>query len=272
MTAQIIKCTFDEYFEIEAFSSSRAKTLISSSPLHAKSEIEKSPTAAMDRGQVIGRLVLGKGAEFDVLKYKDWRTNDAKADRDKSRKAGKVPILEEAFGDACMAAESIRVGLADLGINLDGQSELAVTWIEKTPDGDVPCKAMFDHVWIDRGVIIDLKTTENASPGSVERTAENLGYAIQYAAYTRALTALDPKRYAGRTDFLFAFGETKEPYALNVCRPDGAFAELGERRWLRAVATWAHCMKNNRWPAYGTGVNNLTAPQWALAREEYVEL
>jgi hypothetical protein len=56
---------------------------------------------------------------------------------------------------------------------------------------------------------------------------------------------------------------------MNVCEPDGIFRELGERRWIRAVTEWARCTAENRWPSYGTTVNPITAPTWALAREGY---
>jgi hypothetical protein len=267
--AEILRISFDEYLARQAFSSSVAKTVVMRSPAHGKSEHEKPPTKAMDRGDIVHHLVLGKGKDFEILQYDSYRTNAAKDARDKARAAGKTPILEEAFAEACVIAERIRVQLADRGIDLDGESELSIEWHEQTEYGFLLCKGRFDHVWLEQGVILDLKVTENAAQSAVERTAENLGYAIQSAAYTRALTALDPDRYAGKVDFLFAFGEAEDPYAMNLCRPDGTFREIGERRWLRAVQTWARCTAENHFPAYGTGINPLSAPGWALAREEY---
>lgn len=266
--AKILDISFAEYHELERFSSSAAKAVIARSPAHARAEIEKKATKEMDFGSVAHRLILGKGTDFQVLNHDSYRKDIAKTERDNARAAGKVPILVEAFERANVVAESVRVQLADRGLHLDGQSEVAVTWDEETHFGPVPCKAMFDHVWLDRGVILDLKITENAAPDAVERTAENLGYAIQYAAYVRALTELD-KRWVGRAQFLFAFCESHEPYAMNLMRPDGAFTELGERRWMRAVTTWGECLKKQQWPAYGAGVNNLTAPTWALTKEDY---
>jgi hypothetical protein len=77
---------------------------------------------------------------------------------------------------------------------------------------------------------------------------------------------------AGRIEFLFGFCEKADPFAINLTRPDGTFRELGERRWLRAVATWAECLKTDRWPGYGDHINPLSAPAWALAREEEAAL
>ena len=268
MTARILKVSPDEYHALPHFSSSVAKELIARSPLHAKSAVGKKPTKAMDRGSIIHRLVLGKGAEYVIVNYGDWRSKAAQTERDNARAQGLVPVLGCDFEDYAMASERIRVQLADRGIVLDGESELAIEWIEETPHGPVTCKGMLDHCWPEDGLILDLKITENAAPSACERTAENLGYAVQWAAYSRALAALDPG-LAGRVGFAFAFCEPDDPWAINVTEPDGVFQQLGTQRWLRAVSTWAECQKANYWPGYGQAVNPLTAPTWALAREGY---
>ncbi len=268
MTARVLDVTPDAYHALPGLSSSVAKVLIARSPAHAKAAHGKPPSKILDRGSVIHRLVLGKGKDYDVIQHSDWRTNAAKAARDAARANGLVPVLAHEFEDYCMAAESIRVQLADRGIVFDGTSELALAWDEPSEHGPVACRGMLDHAWIDRGVIFDLKITENAAPDAVERTSENLGYAIQWAAYTRALAALRPD-LAGRIQFYFAFCEPDEPYAINVCQPDGVFRELGERRWLRAVNTWGKCMADDRWPAYGSNTNYINPPIWALQREGY---
>lgn len=270
MTAAILDIGPAEYHKLDRFSSSVAKTVIARSPLHAKHELAEErdeATKEMDFGAVTHRLVLGKGADFEVLDFDAYRSNAAKDARDAARAAGKVPILEAAFARANVAAEAIRVGLAERGLELDGDSEVVITW-DEAYGVFVPCRAMLDHAWLDRGVILDLKITADAAPTSIERTAENLGYAIQAAAYTRAVTALRPE-LAGRVDFMFAFCEADKPFAMNVCRPDGVFRELGERRWLRAVKTWAGCLATGRWPGYGDAINVINPPTWALAREGF---
>lgn len=268
MTARLLDITPDEYHQLDHLSSSLAKTVIAQSPLHAKAAIGKKPTKLMDRGSIIHRLVLGKGADYVVVTAKDWKTKSAQEQRDAARAKNLVPVLHDDLEDFNTAAEKIRIGLADRGIMLDGVSEQAVEWDEPSPFGPVRCRAMFDHVWLDTGRILDLKVTEDASPGRIEKSAENMRYGVQSAAYTRAMTALRPE-LAGRVKFLFAFCEPDEPHAMNLTEPDGMFRELGEQRWLRAVRTWGECIKNDTWPAYGNAINHLTAPGWALAQEGF---
>lgn len=269
MVAQLLDISIDEYHALDAFSSSMAKTLISRSPAHARAGIRKTPTKAMERGDVIHKLLLGKGKDFEVIEHGDYRTKAAQEKRDEAREKGLVPILAHQIESACVAAESIRIQLADRNIVLDGRSEQAITWTEHTEFGDVLCKALLDHVWLDTGMIVDIKTTDNAALSAVERTAENFGYGIQHAAYTRAVGEFDPD-LVGRIGFGFIFCETEEePFAVNICEPDGPFSELGERRWLRAAREWARCTRDNHWPGYGPAVNPISAPTWALAREGY---
>jgi hypothetical protein len=268
VSARLLDIPGDDYFDLDAFSASTAKVLISRSPAHARVGYRKKPTKAMDRGDIIGRLLLGAGKDYEVVNAENWTTKAAREKRDEIRSRGLVPVLHDDLEDYHTAAETIRVKLADRGLILDGLSEQAITWTEHTDLGDVTCKGRFDHVWPDFGTIIDLKVTADASPAFVERNAENLGYAIQAAAYTRALAQLKPD-LAGKIGFAFIFAEAEEPYALNISEPDGIFQEIGERRWLRAVREWARCIKENHWPSYGTAVNPITSPSWALAREGY---
>lgn len=269
MTAQLLNVTPDEYHALDAFSSSTAKVVLERSPGHARAGMKKKPTKAMNGGSIVHRLLLGKGREIEVIQHGDYKTKVAQEKKEAALKAGLIPCLAHELENYATAAESIRVQLADRGIILDGVSEQAITWTEHTKHGPVLCKGMLDHVWLDRGIILDLKTCEDASQAAVERAAENYNYGIQSAAYSRALVQLIPE-HAGRVAFSFVFAETADPYAVNVTEPDGPFRELGLRRWLRALNTWAECVALNRWPTvYGGNVNPLSPPSWALAREVF---
>lgn len=272
--AEILSCSADEYHTLPGLSFSIAATLHARSPLHAYAQHPclggkgKRPTRLMDRGAIIHRLVLGKGADFAPLAFDDYRTNAAKAARDAARAAGKIPVLESELRACLATAQAIAKRLNERGIKLTGASEVPVRWWEPSRHGPVECRGMIDHLWLTSGRLLDLKVVQSAAPASVERSAESFGYGIQWAAYTRAVSALRPD-LAGRIEMLFAFCEAEEPHAVNLCRPDGIFRELGERRWLRAVERWSECMTTDTWPGYGEDINPISAPQWALQREDF---
>ncbi|HET9063729.1 MAG TPA: PD-(D/E)XK nuclease-like domain-containing protein [Candidatus Binatia bacterium] len=276
MIAKLLDISPDEYHRRPGLSSSTARTLLERSPLHAWTEHGaygakgKPPTKATDLGSVGHALVLGKGARFVVLPYEDYRKAAAQAARDEVRAAGLIPLLEAEHAKAVLLANEVRIRLSECGIELDGTSEAVIEWHEESEHGPVLCRSMMDHVWLDDGRILDLKFVSDASMASVERSAERYGYAIQAAAYTRALSALRPE-HAGRTEFVFAFCETTDPYAINLSTPSGPFYELGDRRWCRGVAEWSRCQKDNRWPAYGHEINRISPPEWVLRREGFIE-
>jgi hypothetical protein len=271
--ARRLAVTPDEYFALPGLSSSVAKTLIARSPAHAlaqhRREASKAPTKEMDLGSVVHALVLGVGKRIQIIDAANYKTKAAQVERDQARAAGFVPILRHQYAAAEVIAREAKRELADRGIPLVGESEVGIEWWEPTERGYVRCRGMLDHLVLRErdALVVDLKIVGNAETGRVERSAEDFGYAIQEAAYRRAVTALTGRDFAGRVDFLFAFCEAPPPYAVNLVRGDGMFRELGERRWLRAVATWATCVASNAWPAFGLGVNPLSVPPWALRNE-----
>jgi hypothetical protein len=270
----VLETTPDAYHALPGFSPSIAKVLISRSPMHASQAMidEKAPTLVMDRGNVMHRLILGAGKSFRPIAFNDWRKAEAKAEREKARKEGFVPVLASVLDEYQAAVRQIGARIAQLGVVLDGVSELAVTWTEDDGRRPLVCRTMMDHVRIGPlgAQIFELKIVDDASESAVERSAENMGYALASAANVRSITALHP-HLAGRIEFFFIFAEPDPPYAVNVCERDSLFRELGERRWIRAVQTWAECEAKREWPAHHRGghINTISVPPWALAREGY---
>jgi hypothetical protein len=309
MTARILAVTPAEYHRLPGFSATLAKLLIRQCAAKAwdahqrkleaiaaedesdgEEEVSDEKRKQLDNGSIKHALVLGRGAERIKVIPKEllskngaYGTDASKAARDAARAAGLIPVKEPEMEVHERVAIAIRARIADAGHLLDGTSELAIAWTERTPHGDVDCRAMLDHVvmWgaipgnlegsgAPGATIYDLKIVGDAHPDRCERTAENLGYAIQACAYRRALAALHP-RLAGRINFQFLFCEGKRPYAMWAPPMlSGAFRELGERRWLRAVHAWAEGLETGRWPDYQTPDRvELTAPMWTLRQEGF---
>lgn len=294
--AKVIECSPDEYHKLPGFSSSLAKVLIAKSPMHAKDAADRhlenideedgmtdQQLALRERGSVLHALLLGKGKRIAVQKVDAYRTKEAKADRDKARSDGHIPVKSAKMEVYELTAIAIRSRLTALGHRLDGATEMAIQWCEPTPHGYVLCKGMLDHVTMwgheaaplgmepslspPGAIIDDLKIVGDASPPRNERSAESLGYAIQRSAYVRSLTALYP-RLGGRITFRFLFCEPHRPFAVWCPTPSGMFRELGEQRWLRAVHAWGEGMATGRWPGYATH-EEIDAPMWALKAEGF---
>ncbi len=274
-SARILDCTTSEYFADQfgepSLSGSIAKKLVCDSAAHAHlyharfGGQETDPTKAQDAGSIVHRLLLGKGADYEVIDHRDYRTNDAKARRDAARAADKVPVLAEQFEQLLAVTHRLKTVLPKYGVHLTGLSELPIMWREPVfmTDRFVQAKCMMDHVRLDAGVIYELKTCASAHPDAVAKQAYNLGYDISAVAYERAFEALRPD-VAGRVDFRFVFAEIEPPYCVTVYRPDGSFRALGEARWDRAVRMWDRCLRTNEWPGYATETLDLSPPSFAM--------
>lgn len=262
--ARALNVSVDSYHKLPGLSASRAIALINDSPFHCKYLIDHGdvkPTKEMDMGSVIHRMALGRGKDYACLPYDDWRTKAAQQSRKDTRDAGLIPLTHVQHSQCEETAAAVLKAMAEVGITLSGQSELAVEWFE----GDVQCRNMFDHVNLETGEILEIKTTGDANPERVERRAEEMGYRISSAAYIRSLLALRPE-LRGRISYTFLFVEITPPYAVYPPEPDHMFIETGERDWLRAVATWRQCTATGRWPGY-QDFRSISRPRWKLRQE-----
>jgi hypothetical protein len=255
-----------------SLSQSIAKVLVTQSPLHAWQEHPRLGggsdrwTRSTDRGSVLGAMLLGTSGDVVevVPEVVNYRTKDAKAQRDAVRDRGKVPVLERELDAYSEALEKIRGRFAEQGIRFTGESEVKVEWTEESTGGPVLCRGAMDHLILADGIAWDLKSIVSAHPDKCQRHMDEYGYDIQWAAYTSALRKLGVKR----PDLGFLFFEPTPPYAINLVRPSESMRQLGGLRWERGVNTWARCRKQDRWPGYDSaGWTTIEARHWVLANE-----
>ncbi len=252
---------------VPSLSSSIAGLLVSRSPGHAYAAHPKlgghrgDPTAAMVNGTILDSLLLGGDTELVESPHEEYRTKEAKEWKAGVLAAGKQPVKAKELHYAREAAIAIRKNLYDAGLDLDGENQLSAIW---DVDG-VRCRARLDH-WKEKdGLIVDLKTADNASPSVLGRKMVDFGYAIQHAAYISAIETLRPE-LAGRVRFVFAFAETEPPYAVTIAHPAGTMRALGKWQWEKAVRTWGECLRTKKFPMYGA--TEVEAPAWAMTAME----
>lgn len=279
MSARILNCTEEEYHADPcarpSLSKSIAHVIVSQSALHAWSAhprlggVRKIPTGAMNDGTVLHKLILGKGAEIEVINVDAYRTDRAKKQRDDAIAANKVPIKIADFEDISLAAGKISDSFRALGYEFKGESEVAIEWTETAGMGstsaEVLCRCRIDHVFFADGVIYDVKKVRSAHEWDASRAIEEYGHDIQYVAYRRAVTALHPQRKAPR--FVFLLAEFEPPYAVNHIEPDALWEDIGNMKWHQAIATWHECLSRGKWPGYaGPEPTIVTPPNWVTQR------
>ncbi|TSA51332.1 MAG: hypothetical protein D4R44_08075 [Actinobacteria bacterium] len=255
-----------------AFSTSVAHAMLTKTPLHAwmqhprlNPDRVREDSIAMDLGTVAHSILLeGHMNNVVIVEADDWRTKDAKAQRDAARLAGKTPILVDKARAVMqmvkVAQETIRNSELASAF-ADGKPEQTLIWKE----GDIWCKARPDMLTKDLRLDMDFKTTA----GSAEPTAFmrgvmlGSGYDLQCALRLRGLRALG----ARDPQFVFMVQEIEPPYCMSFIGLSPAFLDVADRKLTRALEMWGDCLLTNCWPGYPSRVCWIEPPAWLQIEE-----
>lgn len=257
-----------EYHAHKAFSASWAKAR---TPAHAMTRKEATP--AMRMGTAIHSAILGAGARPTLAPCLDWRkkeTKDAAAAACAQLGLLAVPQSREEFESLCEASGLLLMTAEEMSTisnvvdavaaHPDASELLSHGKPEVSIIGQIdstPVKARID--WYRPGILVDLKTTSDASEDAFQRSAYNLGYHIQMAWYRDLLRgAAMPV-----VDSYIIAVETAFPHGVMVYRMDETALACGEEVYMAKLAQYGECMAANRWPCYDMGIRTLTLPRWA---------
>jgi hypothetical protein len=253
-----------------SLSASFAIELVSSTPAHAKLKhprlnaiVESDDAEHFNIGKVAHAVFLEGANIVEVLDYKDWRTNAAKADRTRALLDGRIPLLRKTWDELEEMLVSTR---PQLNAHEDGRemfmsgiAEPVLVWRE----GDLWFRSRID--WLrttDHGrfAIDDYKTTgTSADPEQLsDKTVWNLGWDVKASFYRRGLHALTGQG----AEFRFAVQETYAPYALSVVAPGPSAEMLGDMKVDMAIARWRRGLLDRDWPGYPRRTASFDVPAW----------
>lgn len=255
---------------------------ISESPQKFKwaQEHPEPPTQSLLFGAMVHKLLLEPDTfddEFAVLPECDRRTKEGKA-------------IYEAFMSSIEGKDLDIVSQDDYQVALDmvqaakeapfverllkGVHEQAYVWVDDLT-GEA-CKSRIDCLSEADGkpIIVEYKTTTDASTDEFMRSAVRLGYDFQSAMQIEAVkygsnicrnedgSFIEPI-------FVFVAQEKKPPYAVNVMSADKLFVERGLNVFRELIGIYHDCKINDDWYGYQgkfASINNLALPAW-LAKE-----
>jgi PDDEXK-like domain of unknown function (DUF3799) len=244
-----------------------AKILLERSPLHAwhahprlNPNFEPDNDTKFDIGNVAHRLILGRGKEFVVLPFDDWKTKAAREAREMAAANRKLAVLAHQFERATAMVHAARDQLELRGLShffRIGNAEVVMAWQE----GDIWFRQMLDWL-IDGQVMLDYKSTDmSVAPHNLGRMIAAGGWDVQAAMAERGLNALACSD-AGRR-YIFVVQETEPPYCLSVLEISPDVLAIGRKKLDAAAMTWRVCMHERRWPGYPTEIHTPEYPAWA---------
>lgn len=152
-----------------------------------------------------------------------------------------------------------------------GIAELSCYWTdEKT---GVLCRCRPDF-WRHDGLVVDLKTTVDASPEGFSKSIEAWRYYVQDPFYRDGMTASIAQSGSDRKPpkaFVFVAVEKTaadgKSYAVGVYHLDSDSVEVGRREYRENLDTYAACVGADQWPGYGDKIQPIGLPEWRLRRE-----
>lgn len=142
----------------------------------------------------------------------------------------------------------------------DGLNEISALW--KDAGTGLYVKGRPDRLTTLAGwsVVMDLKTTLNASPSAFARDLYYYHYHQQGALYLDGCDALAPHQ----RKFIFVAVEKDPPYAVAVYELEDDALSLGRDEYQKHLTAYARCLESGQWPGYPDGVGYISVPSWAF--------
>ena len=267
---EIITMEFSDYRAIRAVNWSLLK-LYGHSPQHYRLAADAPPappTPACLLGQAVHALTLeGEAA------YRD-RFIVAPEGIDRRTKAGRAAWQEfqdQAAGRAVLTADQAAAvkGMAEaIGRSRTASKLLArctvrestVIWADQATG--TACKARPDAMDPKSGLLLDLKSTSDATLEAIRRDVGNRLYFAQLAFYRRGIEATGHP--AGPCVLLFV--ESSPPHGVRVVALDDEALQAGDNLVEQLLGLHADCERTGAWPGYPDQVESLALPPW-LTRE-----
>jgi exodeoxyribonuclease VIII len=249
---------------------------IAKSPLHYwaryldPNRVTPEPTPAM---------AIGSAVHTHVLELDQWDARYVTAPEGINRRTNAGKAEWEAFevastGRTVLAkadAELVmRMGhsvfahpAAAMLLAMPGKAETTHMWTDQATG--LRCKCRPDWLTDDGSLIVDLKTTEDASPMGFRKSIANWRYHVQASWYLDGLEQATGKR---PDQFIFLCVEKKPPFACAVYAADAEMIQIGAEAAARDLEVLATCRAAGAWPGYSDQVEMISLPPWMRPRAD----
>lgn len=226
---------------------------------------QREQTDSMLLGSVVHKLVLEPydfAAEFAVCPECDRRTKEGKEAYKSFLDAvgeGVTAVPAATYQTAKAMAEAVKAHPIAAKLLSSGKPEESFFWEQD----NIKCSCRPD--WLrDDGIVVDLKTTKNASPDAFQKDAYNFRYYVQAWWYLHGLKQCG----INAENFIFIAVENVAPYTVCVYAADDLYYKLGEIEATEDFQTYKECMESGIWYGYEKQpeIHSLSLPDYIARR------
>lgn len=253
--------TNEEYHKAAGISRSSLWEIYSKSPFHFKNG-EREETAAMRFGTAYHCAILEPNV-FDITYcVKDWSasTKAGKAREGEVKELGLIPLTLADWDKINRMRDVLFSNSQWLKIlTQDGRNELSA--FADDPETGHKVKCRLDRL-CDNGLVIDLKTAQDARSFKFIRSVAEYGYHVQEAFYR------DVWQWSGNNPvkgFIFLVQEKTAPFDFMPYELSERDISIGREIYKRALETYSECEKSGLWFGYEKkATQKIEMPNWAV--------
>jgi len=219
----------------------------------------------------ICQVLIGEGYKSprSTKAYKEWEESEMRIIGDK-----KVITLDTHERLKAMREKIMRHPYAKM-LLANGIKEQGYMGEIETEAGIIKVKFKPDQSNDNRKIIVDLKTTIDASQDGFTKKAADMDYHLQAAFYSDLLGKVTGDGRAYR--FVFIAQEKKKPFAFNIFEASPQFISQGRFEYEMLLQLYKFCLDNSTWPGYQIwcenkyGILELKLPAWAIKDLTYFD-
>ena len=224
-----------------------------------------APTPSLLFGQVFHKMLLEPGTfddEFVVAPEANRRTKEGKqmleafvADHE-----NQTIITAEMYEQAKEMCDAVK--REPLAVKLlNGAAEAPFFWKDEMTGEDCKCRVDVLNTEYSQPIIVDVKSTADASTESFIRSAINYGYDFQAAMYSEGVE----KNIGKQPLFVFIAVEKDPPFSVNILQADELMLRRGYDLFREYIGIYHDCKVTGNFYGYLgklNQINNLALPAY----------
>ena len=254
----------DLYHKARGLSCTNLKIMLRSpAHYHASILFPQKTTSEMQLGSALHTAVLQPDLfdeQYIELPKIDRRTKEGKELYKQYSDSGKVLLDSATVATVQKMRDSLLQHPIISSVLSDGQPELSCFGcLSEFPHTLVKCRP--DWYNTELGVLLDLKTSCDASPKAFAKASADYLYHLQNALYLDLFSRVSGKHIQA---FLFAVVEKEPPYAVALYQLDADAVEKGRDLYRKAILAYNDSLERNYWVGYSPRIETLQLPAWAL--------